>query len=80
MNLKVFNEESTVDKEVFLKLKKREDGRGVDLLAVDSQGNRISSLLLIRNDGTFDRYTHVSSYLGFLLDDSREGRVLLVDT
>lgn len=68
MELEVFNkEDEKEDKKVRLKLE--DDGCGeIDLQVVDENGDNITTLLTVQEDGTIKRHGSVDDDLGFELD------------
>ena len=64
---------ATTETEVKVSMKLIANSDGVTLVAVDEEGDEISSILTIGNDGFIHRYTSVDEDLGLKLGD--EGQV-----
>ena len=75
MKIKVWTKNDPAKKLALLKLIEddEDDSGGVDVCAVDEDGDHISSLFRINSDGTVSFHTCVREDLGFKLDD--DGRI-----
>lgn len=70
MKLEIYHEEKETVVEEPVRLKLEKISGGVELVAVDKDGNVVSSghLLFVSTNGTIKRWSHINDGLGFQLD------------
>lgn len=79
MKIEIYEENSKPEKTLRLRLIQRLGDSGVDVVAVDKDGNKLRASLLIgiSSDGMLRRYHSVNNSLGLSLD--KNGRIKIIN-